>query len=102
MENIDVLASLRGAQDTIFDMMDEPEEVEERISQVQKLYYKYFDSFYDICAKEENGVKSSCYTVFQIWGRGKTLKLQCDFSAMMNPLKRGRMSTLVFMAIRKF
>ena len=85
MENIDVLASLRGAQDTIFDMVDEPDEVEERISQVQKLYYRYFDSFYDICAKEENGVKSSCYTVFQIWGRGKTLKLQCDFSAMMSP-----------------
>ncbi|MBR6498183.1 MAG: trimethylamine corrinoid protein 2, partial [Clostridia bacterium] len=85
MENIDVLASLRGAQDTIFDMVDEPEEVEERISQVQKLYYAYYDSFYDICAKEENGIKSSCYTVFQIWGRGKTLKLQCDFSAMMSP-----------------
>ena len=38
MENIDVLASLRGAQNTIFDMMDEPEEVAERIRQVQSLY----------------------------------------------------------------
>ena len=25
------------------------------------------------------------YTVFQIWGQGKTAKLQCDFSAMMSP-----------------
>ncbi|MCR4620667.1 MAG: trimethylamine corrinoid protein 2 [Clostridiales bacterium] len=85
MENIDVLASLRGAQDTIFDLIDDPEEVDERIAQVQSLYYKYYDSFYDICARNENGVSSSCYTVFQIWGRGKTLKLQCDFSAMMSP-----------------
>ena len=85
MENIDVLASLRGAQNTIFDMMDEPEELEERISQVQSLYWQYYDSFYDIVAREEDGVKSSSYTVFQIWGRGRTVKLQCDFSAMMSP-----------------
>ena len=85
MENIDVLASLRGAQNTIFDMMDEPEEVEERIRQVQALYYRYYDSFYEIAAREENGAKASCYTVFQIWGTGKTVKLQCDFSAMMSP-----------------
>ena len=85
MENLDVLASLRGAQNTIFDMVDEPEEVMERIKQVQDLYYVYFDKFYDIVKRKENGVDSSAYTVFQIWGRGKTLKLQCDFSAMMSP-----------------
>ena len=85
MENIDVLASLRGAQNTIYDMMDEPEEVEERIKQVQDVYFKYYDSFFDLCARDEDGVKSSCYTVFQIWGRGRTVKLQCDFSAMMSP-----------------
>ncbi len=85
MENIDVLASLRGAQNTIFDMVDEPEEVEERIRQVQSLYWKYYDSFYDLAAREEDGIRSSAYTVFQIWGRGRTVKLQCDFSAMMSP-----------------
>ena len=85
MENIDVLASLRGAQNTIFDMMDEPEEVAERIRQVQSLYYRYYDSFYDIAARPEDGRLASSYTVFQIWGYGKTVKLQCDFSAMMNP-----------------
>jgi len=82
MENIDVLASMRGAQNTIFDMMDEPEEVEERIRQVSEVYFKYFDQFYDIVKDKEDG---SCYTVFQILGSGKTAKLQCDFSAMMSP-----------------
>ena len=83
MENIDVLASMRGAQNTIFDMIDEPEEVTRRIGQIDDLYFKYFDQFYDI-VKDKND-DSSCYTVFQIWGPGKTAKLQCDFSAMMSP-----------------
>lgn len=82
MENIDVLASMRGAQDIIFDMMDEPEEVEERIKQVQESYFEYYNRFYDII-KGKDG--SSSYTMFSIWGPGKTAKLQCDFSAMMSP-----------------
>lgn len=82
MENIDVLASMRGAQNTIFDMIDEPEEVKARINQINDIYFKYYDQFYHIVKDEENG---SCYTVFQIWGPGKTAKLQCDFSAMISP-----------------
>lgn len=82
MENIDVLASLRGAQDMIFDMIDEPEAVADRISQVTKLYQTYYDSFYELVKDEKGG---SAYTVFQIYGSGKTSKLQCDFSAMMSP-----------------
>ncbi len=82
MENIDVLASMRGAQDTIFDMIDEPEEMTRRIGQIDDIYFKYYDQFYDIVKADDN---SSCYTVFQIWGPGKTAKLQCDFSAMMSP-----------------
>ncbi len=82
MENIDVFASLRGAQDTIFDMMDEPEMVAERIQQIQDSYFEYYDRFYDI-VKLPDG--SSSYTMFSIWGPGKVAKLQCDFSAMMSP-----------------
>ncbi len=82
MENADVLASMRGAQNTIFDMMDEPEEFERRIRQVQDAYYKYYDRFYHIVKGPDGG---SCYTVFQIYGTGRTVKLQCDFSAMMGP-----------------
>lgn len=81
MENVDVLASLRGAQDLIFDMVDEPEEVAKRVQEVTALYQHYYDDFYDI-VKYQNG---SAYTVFQIFGSGKTVKLQCDFSAMMSP-----------------
>jgi hypothetical protein len=82
MENIDVLASMRGAQDTLFDIIDEPDEILKRIYQINDIYFQYYDRFYEIAKDDEGG---SCYTVFQIWGPGKTAKLQCDFSAMMSP-----------------
>lgn len=82
MENIDVLASLRGAQDVLFDLLDEPEMIGERIQEVTDLYFDYYDNFYEIIKDEEGG---NAYTVFQIWGPGRTVKLQCDFSAMMAP-----------------
>jgi 5-methyltetrahydrofolate--homocysteine methyltransferase len=83
MENIDVLASLRGTQDTVFDMIDEAEEIQKRIAQVSKSYFEYYDRFYDIVKNDADG--GSCYTVFQVWGTGRTAKLQCDFSALMSP-----------------
>ena len=82
MENIDVLASLRGAQDILFDLLDEPEMIGERIQEVTDIYYEYYDRFYDVIKDEEGG---NAYTAFQIWGPGRTVKLQCDFSAMMSP-----------------
>ncbi len=82
MENIDVLASMRGVQDLIFDMIDIPEEVTKRLNQIQEIYMEYYDRFYDIVKDEDGGC---CYTVFQIWGKGRTCKIQCDFSALMSP-----------------
>ena len=82
MENIDVLASLRGAQDVLMDLLDEPEKVGERIKEVTDCYYDYYNRFYDVIKDEEGG---NAYTVFQIWGPGRTVKLQCDCSAMMAP-----------------
>lgn len=82
MENIDVLASLRGAQEILFDMLDEPETIGERIGEITNLYYDYYNRFYDVIKDEKGG---NAYTVFQIWGPGRTVKLQCDFSAMMSP-----------------
>ena len=82
IENIDILASMRGANDMIFDLIDEPEEVEKRINELDNTYFEYYDRFYDL-AKDKDG--GSCYTVFQIWGPGRTAKIQCDFSAMISP-----------------
>lgn len=82
LENFDTLAAMRGVMDTLYDMMDEPEEIAARIDQITKLYFDYFNTFYDIIKDDKGG---HAYTVFQIWGPGKTSKLCCDFSAMISP-----------------
>lgn len=82
MENIDTLSSMRGAQEIMYDLMDEEDTIHERVDQVTGLYYEYFDRFYDIVKDDEGG---NSYTVFQVWGPGKTVKLQCDSSAMIGP-----------------
>ncbi len=94
MENADVLASLRGAQNLIYDIIDEEEEIVKRIAQVQGVYFDYYNAFYNIVKAKDN---SSAYTVFQIWGEGKTAKLQCDFSALMSPTQ---FNTLIIPALR--
>lgn len=82
MENVDTLASLRGSQELLCELLEEPDEIAGRIRQIDALYYEYYDRFYD-AIKDENG--GNAYTVFQIWGPGKTVKLQCDLSAMISP-----------------
>ena len=63
-------------------MLDEPETIGERIGEITDLYYDYYNQFYDVIKDDQGG---NAYTVFQIWGPGRTVKLQCDFSAMMSP-----------------
>ena len=81
MENVDVLASMRGAMDLLYDMIDDEEEIVKRVQEVTNCYQQYYDAFYKY-AEYEGG---SAYTIFQIFGSGKTQKLQCDFSALMSP-----------------
>ncbi len=82
MENVDVLASLRGPQDLLFDMIDDPDEVLRRVNEVGTAYFDFYDRFYDKVRTADGG---SAYTVFQVWGPGRLAKLQCDLSALMSP-----------------
>jgi 5-methyltetrahydrofolate--homocysteine methyltransferase len=82
IENIDIFSAMRGPQNTCYDLIDDPELVKSHIDRIDELYFKYYDPMYDT-VKLEDG--SSCYTFFNIWGPGKTAKVQCDFSALMSP-----------------
>jgi len=82
MESMDALAQLRGNSELLLDLLEEPELVDTRLKELDALYYDYYDRFYDII-KAEDG--SNAYTVFQIWGPGRTIKIQCDISAMISP-----------------
>lgn len=83
MEGLDVLAALRGSFNMLYDVAEEPEVIEQRVKEVNNLYFSYYDRFYDLVKNEKDN--GSAYMVFQIWGPGKTAKLQCDFGAMISP-----------------
>ena len=82
IESLDILSALRGAQNFIYDLIDMPEVIKSYIREIDELYFKYYDAMYEIVKDKDGG---SSYTVFAIWGPGKTAKVQCDFSAVMSP-----------------
>ena len=82
VENIDILAAMRGPQNTCYDLMDDPEIIARRIRDLDDLYFTYYDACYDLLKDNAGG---SSYTAFRLWGPGKTAKVQCDFCAMMSP-----------------
>lgn len=82
IENADILSALRGAQDFCYDLIDFPDETEALIRELDGLYFRFYDAFYDLLADPSG---ASSYTMFQILGSGRTAKFQCDFSAVMSP-----------------
>lgn len=82
IENLDIYAAMRGPQDALYDLMDDPDRVHEALRQIDRTYFQYYDALSEIVSDDE-GVTS--YTCFGILGRGRIAKIQCDFSAMISP-----------------
>ncbi len=82
IENIDILASLRGTQRLLFDMAERPEWVEGAMWQINQAFFEAYDRIYDIIKLKDG---SSAFRAFSIWGPGRTVKVQCDASAMFSP-----------------
>lgn len=82
IENLDILAAMRGVQNTLFDLMDEPERVKERIEEIDNSYFHYYDALHTLLGQPDG---SCSYTAFHIRGTGRVAKIQCDFSAMLSP-----------------
>ncbi|MEK6796950.1 MAG: hypothetical protein AABZ39_19405 [Spirochaetota bacterium] len=82
IENIDVLASLRDAQTLLMDMVDRPSWIKERVAEINEAYFETYDRVYDMIKLPDG---SSVYGHFHLWGPGKTIKVQCDASAMFSP-----------------
>jgi hypothetical protein len=79
MEGLDTLGALRGTEDTLVDIMLEPEILEEQLAAVNKVWFEVFDRLYEII--QQDGEMAFCY--FSIWGPGKVAKLQSDISLMI-------------------
>ena len=82
VENIDILASLRGTTNLFIDMVERPEWVIDSIDAINEAYFDIYDRIYSIIKQEDGG---SAYEAYMIWGPGKTAKVQCDASAMFSP-----------------
>ena len=81
IENLDVYASLRGTNDMLLDVFDRPQFIHRKQREILKMFCTYFEKSYDIIKEDDGG---SCF-IFEIWGPGKTAKVQCDASAMLSP-----------------
>ncbi len=82
VENIDILASLRDPQTLLMDMIERPEWVEEKVAEINQVWFDAYQRIYDIIKLEDD---SSAFGPFLLWGPGKTAKVQCDASAMFSP-----------------
>jgi hypothetical protein len=82
IENMDVLASLRGGQTLLMDLVDRPEWVAQKIWEINTVWFEAYQRIYDLIKLEDG---SAAFGVFYLWGPGKTAKLQCDASAAFSP-----------------
>ena len=81
-ENVDILSCLRGPQQLCYDLIDDSYIIQQRVKDIDQIYFEYYDAFYNI-VKGEDG--SSNYGAFFNCGSGKNAKIQCDFSVFMSP-----------------
>lgn len=81
IENIDILASLRGAQTLMMDMLERPDWVSEQVAVINHIFFTVFDIIYE---KVKTPWGGNAF-IFELWGPGKTAKVQCDASAMFSP-----------------
>ncbi len=82
IENVDILASLRGTTEILTDMALEPDAVARRVRELNAVYHEAFARIHDVIKDAQGG---NCVSVFDLWGPGRTIKVQCDLSAMISP-----------------
>jgi hypothetical protein len=82
IENLDTIASLRGTEQLLWDLVDHPARIHDLQRQALEAYFRCYDELYGMASAGEAGC---CFSAFQIWAPGRMAKLQCDFSAMISP-----------------
>lgn len=80
VEGLDVLASLKGSDNVLMDLIMDPDGTIELLKQINEVYFDVFNRIYDIV--NVNGEMAFCY--FSLWAPRKVSKLQCDLSIMIS------------------
>ena len=81
IENMDILASLRGSLELLFELKDAPQSVHRYLRQLVPLYLRYYDELAGLMEVWDQG---SIFVGFPGWGPGRVCKLQCDMSCMIS------------------
>ena len=79
IEGLDILASLRGTEPMLLDLLERPEWVHSALRRITDAYFHYYDMLYDLMRDEVGG------SIYWAWAPGRVAKLQCDCSAMISP-----------------
>jgi 5-methyltetrahydrofolate--homocysteine methyltransferase len=79
--NLDILASLRGTDNLLRDLMDQPAEVSRCRRDVTAMWLVVYDELYRLIAPHCPG----CIPWAPIWAPDRTYMLQSDFSYMISP-----------------
>jgi 5-methyltetrahydrofolate--homocysteine methyltransferase len=79
--NLDILASLRGSEKLLFDLNDNPAEVDRLVQEITVLWLRYYDGLYAITDPAGRG--TACWG--PVWSPGKGYMLQSDFCYMVSP-----------------
>lgn len=78
---MDVLASFRGTENLLMDLIDDPDEVLRCVKELQDLWFVYYDKVNDILRPEARGYSQW----FNVYGEEPGYMLQSDFSYMISP-----------------
>lgn len=81
IENLDILSAMRDPIMVMMDMIERPGWLLEKIDEINLAWFAAFEAFYDI-VKAPDG--SCTFAAFDLWGPGKTAKVQCDAAAMIS------------------
>lgn len=80
VEGIDVLASMKGADQLLTDLILDPETTLEQLTQINRIYLEVFNRIYEIIQQEGE----MCYCYFSLWAPARVAKLQADLSIMIS------------------
>jgi hypothetical protein len=79
--NLDILASLRGSEQLLFDLSDCPDDVDRLAKEITALWLRYYDELYPLTSANLRG--NACWG--PVWSPGPGYMLQSDLSYMVSP-----------------
>lgn len=82
IENLDIMASLRGVKNIMMDMIERKEQVKDKLFEINQVYFDAYDEIYEMIKDQPEG---ACYGPFYLWAPGKVAKVQCDSAIMISP-----------------